>query len=208
MTFTIVAGNPATGELGVATTTCLVGVGDVVPAAKVGVGAIGCQAHIRPSSRDEVLDHLEAGLSLEQAIALVLKDDPQAQQRQILGIDAQCKPFVYTGAAVQGASGAIIGRHHAVAGNLLVHEAVVHAVEMRFQMPSTDSLAHRLVHALAAGEQAGGDKRGRISAALLLVSPQHRPLSVRIDYSDDPLTDLEAALFSRLSPSLNEAFNR
>ena len=208
MTFSIVAGNPATGELGIATTTCLVGVGDAVPAAKVGVGAIGCQAQIRPSSRQRLLDDLEAGLSMEDAIGRMLNDDSEAQKRQVLGIDAQCKPFVYTGAMVPHVSGAIIGRHHAVAGNLLAHEAVVHAVDMRFTMTSDLPLAHRLVRSLVMGEQAGGDKRGRMSAALLLVSPQHRPLSIRIDYSNDPLSDLEAALLSRLSPELIEAFNR
>jgi uncharacterized Ntn-hydrolase superfamily protein len=208
MTFSIVAGDPETGELGIATTTCLVGVGDVVPGAKVGVGVIGCQAHIRPSSRQALLDHLEAGVSIEQAIALVLKEDPQAKKRQILGLDARCKPYVYTGEAVPDVSGAIIGTHHAIAGNLLADEAVVHAVDMQFNMTSQQPLAHRLVRSLVMGEQAGGDKRGRMSAALLLVSPQNRPLSLRIDYSDDPLSDLEAALLSRLSPELIEAFNR
>ena len=95
-----------------------------------------------------------------------------------------------------------------IAGNLLLHTAVLHAVDMSFQMPSTDSLAHRLVRALLAGEQAGGDKRGRMSAALCIAAPSQRSVSLRIDYSADPLTDLKAAVVHRLTPSLNDAFNR
>lgn len=208
MTFTIVAGDPNTGEMGVATTTCLVGVGDVVPAAKAGIGVVACQAHIRPSNRAKLLYYLTAGITLERAVEMALQDDPQADRRQILGIDAACKPFVYTGVAVEGACGSVIGTHHVIAGNLLLHTAVLHAVDMSFQMPSTDSLAHRLVRALLAGEQAGGDKRGRMSAALCIAAPNQRSVSLRIDYSADPLTDLKAAVVHRLTPSLNDAFNR
>ena len=81
-------------------------------------------------------------------------------------------------------------------------------MDLSFQMASTDSLAHRLVRALSAGEQAGGDKRGRMSAALCIVAPNQRAVSLRIDYSEDPLTDLKAAIVHRLTPSLSDAFNR
>ncbi len=208
MTFTIVARDSMSGEMGVATTTCLVGVGDVVPAAKAGVGVVACQAYIRPSSREALFTHLDAGTPLKTAVSLVLSGDENASQRQILGMDLHGAPFVYTGCGVDHIHGGIVGEHHAVAGNLLAHESVLHAMDMSFRSTSDLSLAQRLVKALTLGEQAGGDKRGRMSAALLVVAPTRRSLSLRIDYSQDPLNDLHMALEHRISPELDEAFNR
>ena len=208
MTFTIVARDPITRELGVATTTCLVGVGDVVPAAASGIAVVGCQAQIRPSSRAEILSCLGAGMSMKMAIESVLSDDPYASKRQILGIGAQHQPFVYTGSDVDTVCGAIMGEHHAVAGNLLANSSVLHAMDMNFLSTPSEPLAQRMVRALLCGEQAGGDKRGRMSAALLLVEPTRRPLSLRIDYSDDPVRDLQTALMHRVSSGIDEAFNR
>ena len=106
--------------------TCLVGVGDVVPAGRLNVGLIACQAHIRPSARALILDLMEAGTSMADAVAAVLETDSLAEQRQILGIDASL-PFVLTGAEVESVCGGLLEETMLLPG--------IFSVTARYYMP-------------------------------------------------------------------------
>ena len=208
MTLTVIASDPEAGMLGLATMTCLVGVGDVVPAGRLNVGLIACQAHIRPSARTAILNLMEKGISMSDAVAEVLAKDPLAERRQILGIDASFKPFAVTGAEVESVCGALLGANYVIAGNLLRHQSVLHAAEMALLQGMDRPIHERLMSALLAGEQAGGDRRGRKSAAMYVLRPDQRQLSLRIDFAEDPLRCLREAMIQRVSPELDTAFNR
>ncbi|MDF1657272.1 MAG: DUF1028 domain-containing protein [Verrucomicrobiales bacterium] len=208
-TFSIVAVDPETGEVGVAVQSKIVGVGSIVPFAKAGVGAIATQAYANVGYGPLGIMALEAGMNAEAVINLLTRDDPLRELRQVGVIAADGKSASFTGDECMDWAGGIAGENFAVQGNILTSKEVVEAMAKAFQ-ETEDVLAVRLLAALHAGEEAGGDSRGKQSAALLVaregwgyggLNDQFR--DIRVDEHQRPIVELERvywkhrALFER-----------
>jgi uncharacterized Ntn-hydrolase superfamily protein len=171
-TFSIVAFDPATGELGVAVESKYFGVGSVVPWAKSGVGAVATQARGKMSFGPDGLKMMEAGKSPREALDALLAEDPWRSERQLGMIDAKGRTAAYTGADCLDFAGHREGRNYTVQGNLLAGEKVLTAMAEAYEearKKEGTELADWLLAALQAAQGAGGDRRGQQSAALLVV---------------------------------------
>jgi len=194
LTFSIVARDPKTKALGVAVSTAVPAVGSVVPHVKAGVGAVATQAQTNVFYGIEGLKLLEAGFSPQIALETMLQNDSNREKRQIIIIDVQGRMAAFTGKENVEWKGHMVGRDFAVAGNMLTGSAVLKDMAETFEA-TKGSLAERLLKALEAGQKAGGDKRGRMSAVLLVGGEQWmtetRPvLDLRVDVHSDPVVEL------------------
>jgi uncharacterized Ntn-hydrolase superfamily protein len=167
-TFSIVAHDPETGDYGVAVQSKYFAVGDVVPFAAADTGALATQARGNILHGPEGLELLAEGVPAEAVIRRLIDKDPLGEGRQLGVIDANGQPATYTGSDCLPWAGGKTGSHYAVQGNLLAGPQVIEAMAATFEAAPGD-LATRLVYALAAGLAAGGDARGRQSAAVLVV---------------------------------------
>lgn len=195
-TFSIVAYDPETGELGVAVASRVLAVGYIVPWAKPGVGAIATQALVNVRYGPEGLRLLEQGLSPEEVIRRLTEADTGRESRQIGIVDARGRSAAYTGSGCQPWAGHRIGPNYAVQGNILVGPEVVDTMARVFEQ-TRGPLAKRLLAALMAGDQVGGDRRGRQSAALLVVRERggydgvgDRLVDIRVDDHPEPVQEL------------------
>lgn len=190
-TFSITARCEKTKQLGVAVSTAIPGVGWLVPYVKAGVGAIASQAFVNPYLGIHGLAYLAEGLSAEATLEKIIAEDPAAQLRQVSIVDAAGNAAVYTGSKCDSWHGHITGDNYAVAGNMLANSSVLKAMETSFNEQGVLDLAERLLHALEAGQAAGGDKRGKQSASLYVVDTEAYPLiDARVDEHQDPVTEL------------------
>ncbi|HEX7737553.1 MAG TPA: DUF1028 domain-containing protein [Ktedonobacteraceae bacterium] len=201
MTFSIVACDLEAGELGVAVASKFLAVGAVVPWARAGVGAIATQSWANTSYGPRGLDLLASGLSPKEALETLLGEDEGRATRQvgIVGVDGS-PAVTYTGDQCFSWAGGTSGTTYACQGNILVGEETVQAMARTFEQ-STGSLAQRLLGALAAGQNAGGDSRGQQSAALLVVRQNagyggfnDRMIDLRVDDHLQPIQELQHLL--------------
>jgi len=199
-TFSIVARDPATGELGVGVQSRAFAVGSRVPHARAGVGAIATQASTNVAYGVEGLALLERGLSPDEVVKRLTEADPRRSRRQLAILDARGRVKAYTGAETNPWAGHIEGENYSVQGNILAGEAVVKEMARAFE-ETRGELAVRLMAALDAGQAAGGDKRGVQSAAILVVKPIDSPdrttdkwVDIRVDDSGNPLGELRRLL--------------
>ena len=167
-TFSIVAYDPVTGDYGIAVQSKYFAVGDVVPFAKANIGALATQARGNPLHGPEAMKLIAEGVPAQQVIERLLAADPLARSRQLGVVDAAGRPATYTGDQCLPWAGGTIGKHYAAQGNLLAGPHVINAMAATYEATSGD-LATRLVLAIEAGQAAGGDARGRQSAAILVV---------------------------------------
>lgn len=193
-TFSLVARCPKTSALGVCVSTAVPAVGSVVPHAEANVGAIATQASTSTLYGVEGLKLLKMGFSPKVALKAMLSKDPDRQLRQVTIIDAAGEKAAFTGTETVEWKGHMIGEDCVAAGNMLTSGSVLRDMVEVFES-SRGWLAERLMKSLEAGEASGGDKRGKVSAALLVVSGeklmQTRPfLSVRVDLHDEPVREL------------------
>jgi uncharacterized Ntn-hydrolase superfamily protein len=189
-TFSVVARDAATGDLGVAVATARPNVGSLVPWASRR-GAIATQARVNTDLARQGLALLEAGVRLDLALGALLQGDGDRDVRQIHAIDATGRTFAHTGAACVDWCGHERGTDFSVAGNMLAGPQVIGAMASAFRRTAALPLAERLLVVLDAGQEAGGDKRGKQSAALLVVSaaPQLSH-NLRVDDAADPVDEL------------------
>ncbi len=199
-TFSIVAFDPAGGDLGVAVESKFLSVGAVVPWALAGIGAIATQSWANTAYGPRGLRLLKQGLSPKQAGQRLIARDNHADQRQFGIVDAQGRSYTYTGGGCYEWAGGIARKNFAAQGNILAGPQVVDALVETFQSTRGD-LAERLVAALAAGQAAGGDRRGQESAALLVVRPKggyggfnDRYIDLRVDDHPHPIDELRRLL--------------
>lgn len=189
-TFSIVAFDPISKALGVAVTTARPAVGNRVPFAQFGVGAIATQANTNPQLGYLGLQELAKGLSAEQVREVLIAADDNIQTRQFTIVDSLGNTAAFTGSETFDYAGHMFGKYCAVAGNFLANEQILPDMIAAFEADD-DPLEIKLLKAIAAGQQAGGDKRGKISAAILVVNQVGHPyLDLRIDKSERPLDDL------------------
>jgi uncharacterized Ntn-hydrolase superfamily protein len=200
MTYSIVARDESTGELGVGVQTCFLAVGSIVPWARPGVGAVATQAFAELAYGPRCLQALGAGSSAGDALAEARAADPMAELRQVGVMGADGSLAAVTGELCVDHAGHVIGDGFTAQANMVSTPAVWGAMASAFES-STGPLARRLLAALDAGEAAGGDARGRMSAALLVVegSSPKQPgggtvVDLRVDRSGDPLGELARLL--------------
>jgi uncharacterized Ntn-hydrolase superfamily protein len=197
-TFSIVAYDPQENSWGVAVASKFLAVGAVVPWARAGQGAVATQSFANTTYGPKGLTLMAAGLSAEEALEQLIREDEGRNQRQVGLVDAQGRPASYTGSGCFAWAGYVIGPNFTCQGNILVSEATVQSMAEAY-VKSTGELADRLVAALSAGEAAGGDSRGRQSAAVLVVKPEggysgynDRYLDLRVDDDPNPVQRLAA----------------
>lgn len=169
MTFSIVARSDDGESWGVAVASKFLAVGNAVPAAVAGIGAIATQANANVAYKGLALAHLDEGATASVALQRLLEEDPDRDHRQVGIVDVDGASASHTGSACYDWAGSLTGDGYAIQGNILVGSEVVEAMEAAWQSGTGLPFADRLLGALRAGDDAGGDKRGRQSAALLVV---------------------------------------
>jgi uncharacterized Ntn-hydrolase superfamily protein len=190
VTFSIVARCPQTSDLGIAVSTAIPAVGAINPLARARVGAIATQAYSNPYLAIDGLSLLARGLSAAEVLDRLLKLDAERERRQLGIVDARGGVAAFIGKEVQPWKGYLVGSGYVIAGNLLVGGETIQAMAGAFET-ARGPLADRLLVALEAGQAAGGDKRGRVSAALLVVRDEEYPyIDLRVDEHAEPVAEL------------------
>lgn len=199
-TFSIVGYDAETGQLGIAVQSKFFAVGAVVPWAEAGVGAIATQSWANTTYGPNGLKLLKSGLSAEQTLERLIADDPGHATRQVGIVDAKGNVANYTGDECNEWAGAVSGEHYTAQGNILAGEDVVKAMGKAFE-ETEGELADKLMAALFAGQDKGGDTRGQQSAALLVVQAgrgyggfNDRYIDLRIDDAEEPIKELQRLL--------------
>jgi len=155
------------------------------------VGAIASQSFVNPYLGIDGLVLLEQGLAAERTLERLVEDDPGRDLRQLAIIDKDGRAAAYTGTRCIPWAGHIVGAGYACLGNILVAEGVVEAMAREFQNSISDELPERLIRALEAGQEAGGDRRGRQSAGMTVVNEEEYPwIDIRVDDHEDPVPEL------------------
>lgn len=214
MTYTLLAADLKHGLLGVTTASKSLAVGHSVPAIDPTCGAVASQAWTNPALRHHMLNLIRAGTSAAEAVREVPHLDEHHDYRQVGVIDRAGGIGVHTGKLTSEWSGHIAGAHHAAIGNFLAGPDVLQAMSRHFGAPAqcdegaemaSASFARRLMGALSAGERAGGDLRGRESAALsvarisdTLLYPPELAIDLRVDRHREPVDELNSLLEQRL----------
>lgn len=196
-TFSIVAMDTETGEFGVAVASKVLDVGYVVPWLKADIGAVATQAYANPYYGPWALEAMEQGRSADEALQLILERDTIPEQRQVAIVDASGLAVAHTGDGTLAWSGHKTADGVSVQGNILTGPEVIDSMLAVFQR-TRGPLAERLLKALKAGENAGGDKRGKQSAALQVVikngglyGVDDRLVDLKVVDNDDPVTELQ-----------------
>jgi len=196
MTFSIVACDLEEQSWGVAVASKFPAVGAVVPWAQAETGAVATQSFANTSFGPRGLAMLAAGLSAKETLVRLLEDDPDKELRQVGLVDAKGGAATFSGSGCFAWAGGVTGNGYAIQGNILKSGSVVPAMEKKF-LATQDSLPRRLHAALLAGDRAGGDKRGRQSAAIYVVKPKggyggyiDRWIDYRVDDHEDPIPRL------------------
>jgi len=194
-TFSIVARDGKTGDYGVGSATAAPCVGAFLPFAEAGIGAIATQAWVNVNLGYQGLTLMRSGLSVGGALESLLAQDPGREKRQVVGVDSEgC--FGFTGEECTGEKADRMHDGFAVAGNILSSTKVLDRMAEAFTRSKGD-LSHRILSAIQAGDAAGGDRRGKMSATLLVASAKPKLYhDLRIDLSSDPVQEL-AELYDR-----------
>src|SRR6185503_898566 len=200
--FSIVARSEDGESWGVAVASKFLAVGSAVPAAVAGVGAIATQADANVAYKGQALAHLDEGATAAVALQRLLEEDEGRDERQVGIVDLDGGAANHTGHACLDWAGGVTGDGYAIQGNILAGNFVVAAMQDVFEASDPDEpLARRLLAALAAGDDAGGDRRGRQSAALLVVREgagyaggDDIAVDLRVDDHTDPVTELARLL--------------
>lgn len=200
MTFSIVARCPRTGMLGVGTSSKALASGAAVPYCRTAVGAIASQAFANPYLGIDGLSLLEQGLAAERALDRLVESDRGRDLRQIGIVDRDGHTAAYTGAKCIPWAGQVEGGGYVCLGNILVDEKVAKAMARAFEASVNQELPERLLLALEAGQEAGGDRRGRQSAGMRVVHTEEYPYcDLRVDDHPEPIAELRRvfAVFQR-----------
>jgi uncharacterized Ntn-hydrolase superfamily protein len=191
MTWSIVARDPETGHLGIAVASRFFAVGGLVPHIRGGIGAVATQAFVSPLNGIDGLSMLAEGQTPEEIVANLSYRDAGRDQRQFHLIDAKGRNAAFTGVKCIDWAGHLIDDNVSVAGNMLAGPQVIAETLAAYRKTAGRPLTERLLDAMQAGEDAGGDKRGRQSAAIAVYRDQDYPwLDIRADDHADPLAEL------------------
>lgn len=199
-TYSIVARDPKTGEMGVAVQSHWFSVGSIVSWAEAGVGAIATQSFVNVSFGPRGLELLKQGKTAAEALKILIDSDEGREVRQLAIIDGKGNVAAFTGKNCIPAAGHIIGKNYSVQANLMLNDQVWPAMARAFEQ-SSGPLAERMLAALEAGQQAGGDIRGKQSAAILVVKGQStgkvwedRLIDLRVEDHPEPIQEIQRLL--------------
>lgn len=194
-TFSIVGRCARTGKLGVAVATAVPGVGSNCPYAAAGIGAIATQAWVNPYLGIDGLQFLADGLDAHTTLDRLLAADPGRDLRQVGIVDRDGNSAAHSGVDCTGWYGHRTGAGYAVQGNMLVDTATITAMAQTWEATEEVDLSERLMRSLEAGQAMGGDRRGKQSAALLVVKTEaYAYVNLRVDEHHDPVTELRRVL--------------
>jgi len=201
MTYSIVARDQKTGELGVAVQSHFFSVGSIVTWARAGVGAVATQAMVDIRYGPLGLDLMSAGRSAEEALTGLLRADFNSDSRQVAMVDAKGRVAAHTGSKCLPHAGHVLGDGFSCQGNIMRSERVWGAMKESFESNLALPLAERMVGSLEAAEKAGGDLRGKQSSAILVVSPELKPthwegrlVDLRVEDHPAPVPELKRLL--------------
>jgi len=190
-TFSIVARCASTGEFGVAVASAVPAVGSICPFVRAGVGAVSTQSWVNPYLAVRILDAIQAGSDAQSALDKALAEDGEANLRQVGVVDASSGSASWTGADCTPWHSEVKGPDFAAQGNMLTGAPVIAAMAETFLRTAGSPLEDRLMACLEAAQAAGGDKRGRQSAALVVFGAEaYAKLDVRVDEDPDPIPRL------------------
>ena len=215
-TFSIVGIDPVTGDLGIAVASRYFAVGAVVPWADAGLGAVATQAGVNVGYGPRALELLRQGLTAQQVMDRLFQEDtfPGKDGRQLAIVDAKGNIAVFTGDAANAWRGHVKGKTWSAQGNILVGQHVVEAMGRAFDQ-TNDELAEKLYAALKAGDDAGGDSRGRQSASILVVrkaggrnTNNDRYVFVNVDDHQEPMGELRRLMNLQMTINHGGAVNR
>lgn len=199
-TFSIVGYDPENGDLGIAVQSKFFAVGVVVPWAEAGVGAIATQSWANTTYGPRGLQLLKIGLSAQQTLDHLIKDDDSRETRQVGIVDTSGNIAHFTGTKCNDWAGAVSGENYTAQGNILTGEDVIKAMGATYEKTEGE-LADKLVASLISGQEKGGDKRGQQSAALLVVRKNggysgfnDRYIDLRVDDAENPINELDRLL--------------
>ncbi|MDO4244580.1 MAG: DUF1028 domain-containing protein [Deinococcus sp.] len=184
MTFSIVGRDPRTGDLGVAVASKFLAVGALVPFVRGGVGAVATQSYVNPNFGPDGLNLLAQGLDPQAIVARFREEDADIKQRQFGLVGADGRSATFTGPGCHSWAGGWAGPDVAIQGNVLAGPEVVEAMRAAWEAGSEQPLPRRLLAALRAGDEAGGDRRGRQSAALVCAGPGRGYAGLTDDWVD------------------------
>jgi uncharacterized Ntn-hydrolase superfamily protein len=190
MTWSILARDPS-GAFGIAIASRFFGVGVLCPHAESGVGALSTQALVNPHYAGPGMRLLAQGTPPAEIVRLLTDADAGRDHRQLHMIDTQGRIAAHTGTSCIEWCGHLAGDHYSIAGNMLVGPRVLSETGAAYERAAASPFAERLLAALDAGEAAGGDKRGKQAAALLICTTEEYPfLDLRVDDHEEPLREL------------------
>jgi uncharacterized Ntn-hydrolase superfamily protein len=199
-TYSIVARDPSTGELGAAVQSHWFSVGSIVTWARPGVGAVATQSIAEPAYGPRLLDALDAGSAPQAALGALLAEDEAAGYRQVAVIAPGGPPAVHTGAGCIAFAGHVAAADFTVQANMMASDRVWPEMARAFEA-ATGTLARRMLAALRAAEAAGGDARGKQSSAMVVVpaagEPWRATVDLRVEDHPEPLDELERLLVLR-----------
>jgi uncharacterized Ntn-hydrolase superfamily protein len=191
MTWSIIARDQGSGQFGIAVASRFFAVGALVPRVKSRIGAIATQALVNAFFGTEGLRLLERGTSAPEVVSVITTADAGRDHRQVHVMDSQGRMAAHTGKACIDWCGHLAGDNFSVAGNMLAGARVIEDTAAAYERNAALSFPRRLIAAMRAGEAAGGDKRGKQSAALVICGDQEWPdLDLRVDDHLDPLAEL------------------
>ena len=201
MTFSIVAFDPKTDEIGVAVATKNLAVGSVVPWARAKIGAIATQASANVDFGPEGLSLLETKINVKDVLVTLINSDAGRDHRQVGIVNSSGETSAYTGKSCVPWAGHLEGEHYSCQGNMLTGERVVRSLAETFEATS-GMLPERMIAGLESAEAAGGDKRGKQSAAIYIAKidsgwegKSDRYIDLRVDDHIDPIPELKKLLF-------------
>lgn len=200
-TYSIVARDTVTGEMAVGVQSHWFSVGSLVPWGKAGVGVVATQSFVNPAYGPKGLELMANGASASEALSLLVEEDGGRDYRQVAFLDAHGSVSAFTGDKCVEAAEDLTGKNFSVQANMMLNDKVVPAMAEAFMRYSDYPLAERVVEVLKAAQEAGGDIRGKQSAALIVVGPERtskswedKKIDLRVDDHETPLKELERLL--------------
>ena len=199
-TYSIVARDPETGEMGVAVQSHWFSVGSIVAWGEAGVGVVATQSFVNPSFGPRGLDLLKKGMTAQEVVELLISTDEGREMRQLAIVDSKGNSFAYTGSKCISEAGHFVGNGYSVQANMMLNNTVWNAMSKAFENTKTP-LAERLVAALEAAQNEGGDIRGKQSACILVVRGdptgnlwEDRLIDLRVEDNPEPVKEIKRLL--------------
>lgn len=200
-TYSIVAMDEKTGEMGIGVQSHWFSVGTIVSWAKSGVGVVATQSFVNPAYGPEGIKLMESGVSAKNTLSRLISEDKSRDYRQVAMLDINGSISAFTGEKCIISSGQYIGKNFSVQANMMLNDNVIPAMKNAFLLNSNLPIAERIIKVFEAAEKSGGDIRGKQSASILVVGPEKvknewedKKIDLRVDDSENPIKEIKRLL--------------